>query len=345
MSEAAHAKLSRLMDGYLITQLLYVAARLGIADALADGPRDAGVVAGDVGVEPRRLRRVLRGLAAEGVLDEHPDGRFGFTAVGTCLRRDVASSLRGAILARGDLYYGAAAGLLDAVRLGGAAFEHVHGTGFFDFLAEQPERAARFQASMADRARREAADIVAAYDFGSYRRLVEVGGGEGVLLEAILASTSGLRGVLFDRPSVVEAAKARLTAAGLAGHCEVVAGDFFASVPAGADVYMLSRVIHNWDDDDDVRILANCRRAMDATGTVLLADVVLPPRAGDHPAAIRMDLHMLTLLHGRERTADEHTDLLGAAGLRLVRIVPTGSPMGVSVIEAVPSGLRPVLAL
>jgi SAM-dependent methyltransferase len=338
VSDAAHAQLSRLMDGYLVTQLLYVAARLGIADAFADGPRAADVVAGDIGVEPRLVRRVLRGLAAEGMLDEHPDGRFSLTAVGSCLRRDVASSLRGAILARGDLYYPAAAGLLDAVRQGGSAFEHVHGTGFFDFLSAHPDHAARFHTSMADRARREAADIVAAYDFSNYRRLVDVGGGEGILLEAILTATPQLQAVLFDRQSVVEGARDRLATVGLADRCEVVAGDFLANVPAGADVYMLSRVIHNWDDDAAVRILTNCHRAMAPAGTLLLADVVLPTRAADHPAAIRMDLHMLTLLRGRERTADEQAHLLGVAGFGLARIVPTGSPTGISVIEAAAAG-------
>jgi hypothetical protein len=332
----AHVQVSRLMDGYLVTQLLYVAAQLGLADVLAGAPQAADTLARQVGAEPGALGRVLRGLAAEGVLDEQPDGRFSLSALGTCLRRDVPSSLRGAILARGDLYYGAAAGLPQAVQQGGVPFEHVHRVGFFEYLAQYPDRGATFQASMADRARHEAVEVVAAYDFGAFRRLVDVGGGHGVLLSAILAAVPRLEGVLLDQPSVVKRAREHLASAGLAGRCTCVAGDFFAGVPPGGDAYVLSRVIHDWDDDAAVRILTNCRRAMGEDGTLLLVEVVLPMRAREGPAAIRMDLHMLTLLHGRERTAAAYERLLGTAGLRPVRVVPTRSPAGISVIEAVP---------
>jgi hypothetical protein len=332
----AHMQVSRLMDGYLATQLLYVAAKLGLADALAEAPQAADTLARKVGAEPGALYRVLRGLAAEGVLDEHPDGRFGLTALGTCLCSAVPNSQRGAILARGDLYYGAATGLLEAVQHGSVPFEHVHRLGFFEYLAQHPDRGAAFQASMADRARHEAAEVVAAYDFGAFQRLVDVGGGHGVLLGSILAAVPGLQGLLLDRPSVVARASERLASAGLSGRCACVAGDFFTAVPPGGDAYLLSRVIHDWDDAAAVRILTNCRRAMGPEGTLLLVEVVLPTRASEQPAAIRMDLHMLTLLHGRERTAAEYERLLGVAGFRPVRIVPTRLPAGVSVIEAVP---------
>jgi SAM-dependent methyltransferase len=292
-----------------------------------------------VGAELNALRRVLRGLAAEGVLVEHPDGRFGLTALGSCLRTDVPSSLRGAIIARGDLYYGAAAGLLEAVQHGGVPFEHVHRIGFFEYLAQHPERGVEFQASMVDRSRQEAAEVVAAYDFGSFVRLVDVGGGHGVLLTEILRAVPRLQAVLLDRLPVVEWARERLEATGLAGRCEFVAGDFFESVPPGGDAYVLSRVIHDWDDEAAVHILTNCRRAMGQGGTLLLVEAVLPERARERPAAIRMDLHMLALLHGRERLVAEYERLLGAAGFRLERVVPTQSPAGVSLIEAVPTAL------
>jgi hypothetical protein len=224
---SAHVQVSRLMDGYLATQPLYVAAKLGLADALAGAPQSADALARAVGAEPDALCRMLRGLAAEGVLEEHPDGRFSLTALGTCLRSDVPSSLRGAILARGDLYYGVAAGLLKAVQHGGVPFEHVHRVGFFEYLAQYPDRGAAFQASMTDRARHEAAQVVAVYDFGAFRRLVDVGGGHGVLLEAILVAVPRLQGVLLDQPQVVARARERLEAAGLAGRYACVAGDFF----------------------------------------------------------------------------------------------------------------------
>jgi hypothetical protein len=332
-------QVARLMDGYLIAQLLYVAARLDIAEVLANEPCDADTVARAVGARPDALRRVLRGLAAEGVLEERPDGRFGLTALGTCLRGDVPGSQRGAIIARGDVYYGAAAGLLDAVRHGGAAFEWVHGLSFFEYLTEHPELGAAFQGSMADRSRQEAADVVVAYDFASFEQVVDVGGGQGVLLEAILKAAPRSRGVLLDQPPVVERARERLEATGLAGRCTFVPGDFFTAVPPGGDAYLLSRVIHDWDDDAAIRILSTCRAAMRDRGTLLLVEAVLPERAREQPAAIRMDLHMLTLLHGRERTGPEYARLLGAAGFQLSRIVPTQSPAGVSVIEAAPEAL------
>jgi hypothetical protein len=292
-----------------------------------------------VGAQSNILRRVLRGLAAEGVLDEHDDGRFSLTPLGNCLRSDVSSSLRGAIIARGDLYYGAAAGLLEAVQQGGVPFEHVHSVGFFEYLAQHPERGAEFQGSMVDRSRHEAAEVVAAYDFGSFERLVDVGGGHGVLLTEILTAFPRLRAVLLDRLQVVERARERLEAAGLAERCEFIAGDFLTTVPPGGDAYVLSRVIHDWDDEVAIRILTNCARAIGQGGTLLLVEAVLPERARDRPETIRMDLHMLALLHGRERTEVEYDRLLVAAGFQLRRVVPTKSPSGVSVIEAVSAAL------
>ena len=229
----AHLQVSRLMDGYLATQLLYVAAKLGIADALASGPQAADALARGVGAESNVLRRVLRGLIAEGVLDEHPDGRFALTPLGNCLYSDVSNSLRGAIIARGDIYYGAAAGPLEAVQRGGVPFEHAHGVGFFEYLGQHPELGPEFQASMADRSRHEAAEVVAAYNFGSFGRLVDVGGGHGVLLAAILKAVPRLQAVLVDQPAVVERAREHLKAAGLADRCEFIAGNFFTTVPQG----------------------------------------------------------------------------------------------------------------
>jgi hypothetical protein len=331
------AQLAALMDGFLTTQILYVAAELGVADALADSPRTGEDLATALGAEPGALYRVLRGLAAVGVLDELPDRRFGLTRLGALLRDGDPGSQRGAVLARGRLYYRALDGLLDAVRAGGTAFERAHGRSFFDHLAAHPAEAAAFQGSMASRSGQEAAAVVAAYDFGGIRRLVDVGGGRGVLLAAILAAAPSLTGVLFDRPEVVEQARASLTMSAAGGRWQVVGGDFFESVPADGDAYLLSRVIHDWDDSDAVRILSNCRRVIPADGRLLLVEAVLPERAADQPAAIRMDLHMLTLLGGRERMAAEYGALLASAGFTLARVLPTDSPAGIAVIEARPA--------
>jgi hypothetical protein len=323
MRTTPEARLAWLTDGYVMTQLLFVAAELGVADVLADGPCTAEQIAGKVGADAGVLRRVLRGLAAEEVLEELPGGEFALTATGQLLREGVPGSQRGAVLARGGLYYGALAGLLDVTRDGGVPFERVHGRTFFAHLDAHPAQSARFQGSMAVRATREAAAVVEAYDFRRFRTLVDVGGGPGVLLGAILQAVPRMSAVLFDRPEVVR--DARLPAVG---------GDFFAEVPPGADAYLLSRVIHDWSDADAVAILRTCHRAMPAGSTLLLVEAVLPERAVDDPAAVRMDMHMLTLLGGHERTAAEFAALLAEAGFRLDQVV--GTAVGVHLLEARP---------
>ena len=323
MPGSAAARLARLADGYLVTQLLHVAVTLGVPDALAAGPRDAEELAAELGADPGALHRVLRGLAAEEVLEEVPDGRFALTETGQLLRAEVPDSLRGAVTARAQLYYGAVAGLPDAVRHGGTPFEIVHGRPFFEHLAAAPERLAAFQASMADRSAREAGAVVAAYDLSGVGTVVDVGGGTGTLLAAVRERAPAADVLLFDRPEV--AARADLPAVG---------GDFFTEVPGGADVYLLSRVLHDWDDEDAVRVLRACRRALRPDSVLLVVEAVLPERAVDDPAAVRMDLTVLVLLHGRERTAAEYAELFAAAGLRLTADVPTAA--GVHVLEARP---------
>ena len=324
-------KLMRLLDGFVTTQLLYVAAKLGVADVLADGPRSGAEIAAAVGADHDALVRVLRGLVTDDVLAEEEDGRFALTPVGECLRAGP-----GAALARGEVYYDAAAGLLDTVRDGGTAFEHVHGERFFDHLARHPDREAAFQGSMAARSEQEAHDVVAVYDFSDLRRLVDVGGGRGILLAAILRANPDLRGVLTDREGAIPAARAHLDAAAVGDRAECIAADFFTTVPAGADAYMLSRVIHDWDDEDARRILSTCRGAMSPASRLLVVEAILPERAHDRPAAIRMDLHMLLLLGARERTEAEFRALLESSGLQLQRVVMTASPAGLGVIEAIP---------
>jgi len=311
------------MDGFVTTQLLYVAAKLGVAEALADGPRTGAQLAHDVGADPAALTRVLRGLALEDVVAEE-DGRFALTPLGACL-----PALAGAITVRGELYYRGAEGLLDAVRAGDTAFERVYGAPFFAHLDTHPAHETAFQASMAGRSEQEASAVVAAYDFTALNSVVDVGGGHGVLLAAILDAAPQIRGTLVDRPAAVEAARERLH-----GRAECIVGDFFDALPPGADAYLLSRVLHDWDDADALRILAVVRAAMDADARLLVVDAILPERAKDQPAAIRMDLHMLLLLGARERTEAEFRDLLERAGLEVSRVVATGSPAGLGVIES-----------
>jgi SAM-dependent methyltransferase len=333
--ETAPWRLMALADGYVTTQLLYVAARLGLATELAAAPRTGAQVAARVGADPDVVTRVLRGLCLDEVFVERDDGRF---ALGPLGRHLCEESMRERLLVRGEFYYRAAQALLDSAVGGGTAFERVYGQPFFDHLERHPEHATLFQASMAGRAEHEARAVVAAYDLSGCCRLVDVGAGPGLMTRAALQAVPGLRATLLDRPGMLERARAELAAAGLAERCVLVAGDFFDAVPDGGDVYLLSRVLHDWTDDDAVRILKTCRAAMPPGGRLLVVDAVLPARARDMPAAIRMDLMMLILLGARERTEEEFRGLLARAGFDLRRVVPTGSPTGLAVVEAVPAG-------
>jgi hypothetical protein len=324
------ARYMRLVDGFVTTQLLYVAASLDVGGRLAGGPMSGSELAASLGVDRVALTRVLRGLVAEGVLDQDDQGRFVLTPLGACL-----SSLRGATIARGALYYDAAAGLPETVRSGGASFEHVHGVRFFEHLQRHPDQYEVFQGSMAGRAEQEARDVVAACDFTGLRRLVDVGGGPAVLLVEILRAVPELAGVLMDREAVVPGARDHASRSGVGDRVECVPGDFFVSVPAGGDAYLLSRVLHDWEDEDAGRILATCRSAMKPGVRLIVVEAILPERASDAPAVIRMDLHMLILLGARERTEAEFRNLLGASGFTVHRVVRTGSSAGLGIIEAV----------
>jgi hypothetical protein len=331
MDSGAYARFWQLQDGYLITQLMYVAAELGVADALAGGPRTADSLAAELGANPGALHRVLRGLAAHGVLDEPGDGRFSLTPIGELLRSGTPDSLRRMVLNRGAIYYRVLDHLIDAVRDGQNPFELTYGMSFFDYLATRPDEQSAFQISMTERSVHEAKAVLAAYDFSRFHSLVDVGGGQGVLLSAILAANPGMTGILFDQPAVVASAQPNLP-----NGCEVVGGDFFHEIPAGADGYLMSRVIHNWSHEDAVRILRNCRAAMPDDGTLLMVEIMLPEHAAEAPAAIRMDVSMLALFPGRERTRAEFSALLDDADLLLDDAIPTNTSAGVWILLARP---------
>ncbi len=325
-------RLQQLMDGYLTTQVLYAASELGVLDALASRPQTAAELADAAGVAEGPLRRILRGLVIEEVSVERADGTFELTAVGLALAR-----LPGPLQVRGSLYYRAAAGLLDAVRTGGTAFETAYGQPFFSYLDAEPEAQAAFEASMAGRAVAEARDVVAAYDFGPYRTIVDVGGGRGIMLAAILGAAPQATGVLLDRPEVVAQARSHLGGAGLSDRVRLVAGNFFDEVPAGGDAYLLARILHDWDDVAAGAILDRCRAAMAPGSHLLVVDALLPERADpDSSGAIRMDLHMLVLFGSAERTGSQLTALLDRSGFTVQRIIETHSPAGLGIVEATP---------
>ncbi|MGK5683101.1 methyltransferase [Actinoplanes sp. URMC 104] len=327
-------RLAELADGFLVTQLLYAAAELRLADVLAAGCADGPAVARAAGADPDTVTRILRGLCAAEVFAETEPGRFSLGPLGEYLRDGVPGSQRGPILARGALYYAAAGGLLDAARTGRNAFEQTYGDSFFAHLHRVAAHREAFEASMAGRAQHEAEAVVAAYDMTGIGHLVDVGAGPGLMARAALRAVPSMTATLVDRPPTLDRARAELADAGLAERCTFVAADFFESVPGGGDAYLLSRVLHDWRDRDAIRILQRCWAAMPEHARLLVVDAVMPERARDEPAAIRMDVLMLLLLSGRERTREEFEHLLTASGFSLRRLVPTGSPTGLAVLEA-----------
>ena len=333
---AADAALARMVDGHLISQLLHVAVQLDLPARLAGGPRTADELADDAGVDAGALRQVLRGLAAEQVLCEDESGRYGLSALGERLE-----TFAGAVAARGTLYYPAVGQLLDALRTGRVAFEVAYGAPMFDYLAAHSDLAEVFQRSMADRARREASAVAAAFDYSGCRTLVDVGGGRGILLARLLDERSELVGVLADVPSALPGARAYLDAAGVGDRVRDEAIDFFVGIPGGGDVYVLSRVLHDWNDADAMKILETCRAGMPETARLVVIDALVPEVASDAPAAIRMDLYMLVLLGARERTGTELGALLVAAGFRVDDVTPLDPLSGLSMISATPSAPSP----
>ena len=325
--------MQRLVEGFRVSQAIHVAATLGIADLLAGGSRTSDQLAEATGTHPTALYRLLRALASVNVLQELADRRFALTPLGEHLRSDVPGSIAGTAAYIGRPYiWQVWAELLYSVRTGENAFRHVHGTDLWTYRASHPEENAIFNRSMASNAGRWSAAFGAAYDFGRFHTLVDVGGGDGTLLAAILAAHPGLNGVVFDQPHVVARAPALLAEAGVAERCRVVGGDFFAAVPSGGDAYVLRAVIHDWEDEEAGRILAAVRQAIRVDGTLLLVERVLaPPNEG--PEGKFSDLNMLVTAGGHERSAEEFATLLAAARFQLSRIVPTGQ---YAVIEAAP---------
>ena len=321
--------LRRLIGSYRITHAIKAAAELGIADHMGERPQGADELAARLDANPQALYRLLRTLVSIGLLEDAGDGLFTLTPVGACLRRDAPDGMRAWALCEGAEYYqNAWTNLPHAVRTGETAFEHTHGTSFYQYLAERPGTAHDFSQAMLDYARLIAEAVVAGYDFAGVRRVVDIGCSHGRLLSAILRANPTLSGVLFDRPEVIERAAQRIRGTELAGRAELVAGDFFESLPEGGDLYILSRILMDYDDDASVRLLRNCHRAMRPGGRVLVVQLLMPEQGGGaareqlFEAAVS-DLNMLVLTGGRERTEGEYRTLFGRAGFRLSRVVPS----------------------
>jgi hypothetical protein len=318
----------------MIPQAIHVAAKLGIADIVAKTPATIDDLAAATKSNPPALSRLLKFLTSVDIFSEDPAGKYQQTPLSDALRSDHPQSLRGAAIAFGSGFLWRAYGELSAtVATGKPAFNHVFGTSLFEYLGAHPDDAAIFNAAMTSISSVELPLIVAAYDFSSFKRIVDVGGGEGALLHGILSANPKVSGVLFDLPSVV-AGGASLRTGSIAGRCEIVGGDFFQGVPEGADAYLMRVVIHDWNDEDALKILKNCRRAIPAHGKLLLVESVLKPANQPDPGRFN-DLVMLVVAPGgRERTETEFADLLRKAGFSLTRVIPaTGLT---SIIESQP---------
>jgi hypothetical protein len=317
-------QLRNLLMGFVVSRALQVAAELGLADALADGHKDRDALAREVGAHADTLHRLMRALASFGVFEQLPDGRFANTAHSEYLRNDAPGSMRG--LARmygGAPLWEAWAGLEHSVRYGESSFTHVHGSPVFEYLAAHPESARRFDDGMVASSRLMNDALVEAYEWSRFGTLVDVAGGVGSTLAAILRANPRIQGMLFDLPHVIERGRDYLVQQGVAARCRTETGSFFDAVPAGADAYFMKHIVHDWDDEDCLRILRNCRAAMPDYAKLLVCEKVIPP--GNEPSVAKtIDLVMLVLTDGgRERTEREFRDLFTRAGLRLAQVVPT----------------------
>ncbi|MFB4313825.1 methyltransferase [Actinomadura sp. 21ATH] len=313
---AANAAVRRKIMGFIVSQAIHAVCELGVPDRLADGPAAVPELAAGTGADAGALHRFLRVLAAEGLFTEDPAGTFALTAEGRLLCAAEPGSLRHfAELMSGEAYV-AWSRAAHSLRTGEAAFAAVYGSPFFDWLAEHPEEAARFDRAQAGLVEMRLLPLLER-DWDGAGTVVDVGGGNGVLMSALLAARPDLKGIVFDLPHVVDGARRTLAEAGLAGRTRCAGGDFFAGVPAGGRVYVLAQILHDWADGEAVAILRRCHEAMPPDGALLLLEQVVPEDGEPHPAKL-LDLHMLVLLGGRERTAAQWRDLLARGGFEQV---------------------------
>jgi len=323
----------QIMSGFWISRCVYILAKLGIADLIKDQSKTVEELATATGSHGPSLFRVLRAVAAIGIISQDDQNRFGATPLSDTLRSGVRGSLRAfAMTELGEEHYPAWGELLHSVRTGGIAFEKAFGQPVWEFFANHPDNAKIFNDAMSGMTAQATEALHAAYDFGGIKKIMDVGGGHGGLITSILQKSSHMRGILFDSPKVIEGAKASVEASDVADRCELVGGDFFQAVPSGADAIILKWIIHDWNDEQSVAILKNCHRVLPDQGKLILVEAVVPATNEPHFSKF-IDLNMLVMTGGRERTEAEFRKLYEDSGFRLTRVVPTESPF--SVIEGV----------
>ena len=327
----ASAAMLQMISGFWISRAIYIAAKLGLADHLRDGHKTVEDLAAATGTHAPSLYRVLRALASVGVFAEDEKRGFTLTPLSETLRTDVPGSLRAfATVELGEEHYPAWGELLHSVKTGEIAFDRAFHMPVWKFFEQNPENAKTFNDAMTGLTLAVNDAVLSSYDFSYISKIVDVGGGHGSLIASILTANPKMKGVVFDAPSVAAGAQNRIEVEGIANRCEVMAGDFFQSVPGSGDAYILKWIIHDWDDERSIEILKNCHRAMTKNGKLLLVEAVVPRGSEPHFSKF-IDLNMLVMTSGRERTENEYRTLLETSGFKLTRIIPTESAM--SVIE------------
>jgi hypothetical protein len=328
-----HAQLIQMARSYWISKIVYAAAKLSLADHLAAGPRSAADLAGPTGTKATALHRLMRSLAGLGLLTQVDEQRFATTALGAALQTGAPGAARSSVLTlAGPWFVAAFEEIMHSLATGETGFEKAMGMPVFDYLGQHPAEASMFSETMVGVHGAEPQAVAEAYDFSGFQLVADVGGATGNLLSTVLAHHPGPRGILFDMPHVVRDAPALLKKYGVEQRVTITPGSFFETVPAGADAYLLSHVIHDWREEQCLAILGNCRKAMKPGSRLLLIEMVLPDGDTPHPGKI-LDIVMLVGPGGQERNEAEYASLLAKAGFRLTRVVPTVT--AASVIEAV----------
>jgi SAM-dependent methyltransferase len=335
-AEENREKLMQMIHGNWVAQCIYVAAKLGIADHLKEGPKSSDELSHIVDAEPRALYRLLRTLSGLGVFHEEPDKRFSLTVMGELLSRESPNSLNAYIVMINEKEcYQSWGNLLYSIKTGESSFEHVFGQEFLKYVEKNAEFASVFNRAMVEKYRGVIPSLLKTYDFSGFNTVVDVGGGYGQLLIEILKSNPNTRGILFDLPKVIEGTGENITNSGVAERITLTAGDCFDKIPEGGDGYVLKSFINNWEDDDAVKVLNNCRRAMNPGGKLIVIEPVLLP-ANEPDYGKLMDLQLLVLQKSRERTKEDFENLLRLSGFSMRSIFRTESEF--SIIEAIPVG-------
>jgi hypothetical protein len=329
-----HIEIIQMASAIWTARAVYVAARLGLADILSNGPLTADEIAEKCGAHAHSTHRLLRALSSRGLFTEVEPKKYELTGLGAALKTGAPGGARAMVLTiGGDWQWKAWDHFFEAIRTGQPGLRRAFGVGLFEYLAAHPDEGALYDEAMMGFYSAVGPAVVAAYDFSQFKAVADLGGGTGTLLATILKANEKLQGTVFELAYAVPRARQTLESLGLSARCDVMEGDFFKAVPAGRDAYILSHVLHDWNDERTLSILRNCRTAIAQNGKLLIVEAVLPPGDAPHPGKF-MDLLMLTVTGGLERTAEEYGELLAAANFKLTRVVRTTIPQ--SVVEAVP---------